>query len=304
MFRLAFKNQFAQIGHALRIKNTIKVIAFMLDHAGMETPGDTLDYLAVESQTLIPDVGVTLDPTAKAGNGQASFPAAFPVWGQDFNLRVHQHGQGRRVVEHLGLAEAWIRTACRRLKNDEAYLLMHLWSSQSCSIGIDHGFNHVLNQAAKLGIGQVGDRFGHKTEHGMAHSRDFSDRHRADMSRAAAPGKGGQRRIRLVTTRPLEGWLLVEPPLYLLFEFDPEVSLQIVVRDNNVDQALKALKKKMQREGLFREMKLRNHYEKPSEKRAREKAEAVRRARKLHRKKLQREGLLPKTPKVVRPGRP
>ena len=68
--------------------------------------------------------------------------------------------------------------------------------------------------------------------------------------------------------------------------------MQIVVRDNNVDQALKALKKKMQREGLFREMKLRNHFEKPSEKRAREKAEAVRRARKLARKKLQREGLL------------
>ncbi|NWH08803.1 MAG: 30S ribosomal protein S21 [Alphaproteobacteria bacterium] len=69
--------------------------------------------------------------------------------------------------------------------------------------------------------------------------------------------------------------------------------MQIIVRDNNVDQALKALKKKMQREGLFREMKLRNHYEKPSEKRAREKAEAVRRARKLQRKRLQREGLLP-----------
>lgn len=70
--------------------------------------------------------------------------------------------------------------------------------------------------------------------------------------------------------------------------------MQIVVRDNNIDQALKALKKKLQREGLFREMKLRDHFEKPSERRAREKAEAVRRARKLQRKKLQREGLLPK----------
>jgi len=68
--------------------------------------------------------------------------------------------------------------------------------------------------------------------------------------------------------------------------------LQVLVRDNNVDQALKALKKKMQREGLFREMKLRNYYEKPSERRAREKAEAVRRARKLARKRAQREGLL------------
>jgi small subunit ribosomal protein S21 len=60
------------------------------------------------------------------------------------------------------------------------------------------------------------------------------------------------------------------------------------VRDNNVDQALKALKKKMQREGSFREMKRHVHYEKPSEKRARQKAEAVRRARKLARKRAQR----------------
>lgn len=48
----------------------------------------------------------------------------------------------------------------------------------------------------------------------------------------------------------------------------------------------------MQREGIFREMKMRGHYEKPSEKRAREKAEAVRRARKLARKRAQREGLV------------
>lgn len=75
---------------------------------------------------------------------------------------------------------------------------------------------------------------------------------------------------------------------------EDKVLVQIFVRDNNVDQALKALKKKMQREGTFREMKRRNHYEKPSEKRAREQAEAVRRARKLARKRAQREGLLPR----------
>ncbi len=65
--------------------------------------------------------------------------------------------------------------------------------------------------------------------------------------------------------------------------------LQVHVRDNNVDQALRALKKKMQRAGIFREMTLLNYYEKPSVKRAREKAEAVRRARKLARKRAQRE---------------
>jgi len=84
---------------------------------------------------------------------------------------------------------------------------------------------------------------------------------------------------------------------------EEERRVQVLVRDNNVDQALKVLKKKMQREGVFREMKLRGHYEKPSERRVREKAEAIRRARKLARKKLQREGLLPMKPRVV-PGIP
>ena len=66
--------------------------------------------------------------------------------------------------------------------------------------------------------------------------------------------------------------------------------MQIIVRDNNVDQALRALKKKLQREGVYREMKLRRNYEKPSERRARERAEAIRRTRKLMRKRMEREG--------------
>jgi small subunit ribosomal protein S21 len=80
---------------------------------------------------------------------------------------------------------------------------------------------------------------------------------------------------------------------------EEELCVQVLVRDNNVDQALRVLKKKMQREGVFREMKLRAHYEKPSERRVREKAEAIRRARKLARKKMQREGLLPMKPRVI-----
>ena len=89
--------------------------------------------------------------------------------------------------------------------------------------------------------------------------------------------------------------------------------MQVFVRDNNVDQALKVLKKKMQREGILRELRLRGAYEKPSERRVREKAEAIRRVRKLARKKLQREGLLPMPklkpklpprPDIFRSGRP
>jgi small subunit ribosomal protein S21 len=69
--------------------------------------------------------------------------------------------------------------------------------------------------------------------------------------------------------------------------------LQVLVRDNNIDQALRVLKKKLQREGVIREMKQRRFYEKPSEKAVREKAESVRRRRKLARKQAVREGLLP-----------
>ena len=58
------------------------------------------------------------------------------------------------------------------------------------------------------------------------------------------------------------------------------MTLFVNVRDNNVEQAIRTLKKKMQREGLYKEMKLRKHYEKPCLKRARVKEENIRRARK------------------------
>ncbi|MEC8665878.1 MAG: 30S ribosomal protein S21 [Pseudomonadota bacterium] len=65
--------------------------------------------------------------------------------------------------------------------------------------------------------------------------------------------------------------------------------VSVTVRDNNVEQALKVLKKKMQREGIFREMKLRRDFEKPSQKKKREKAEAQRRWRKMDRKRRSQE---------------
>jgi small subunit ribosomal protein S21 len=99
----------------------------------------------------------------------------------------------------------------------------------------------------------------------------------------------------LLEARDSEGLVASRIPTFfgISERHQKERRVQVLVRDNNVDQALKALKKKMQREGIFREMKLRGHYEKPSEKKAREKAEAVRRARKLARKRAQREGLIP-----------
>lgn len=80
--------------------------------------------------------------------------------------------------------------------------------------------------------------------------------------------------------------------------------MQVLVRDNNVDQALRVLKKRLQREGVFREMKLRKYYEKPSEKRVREAAESVRRTRKAARKAAIREGLIAAPKRVERTPRP
>jgi len=82
--------------------------------------------------------------------------------------------------------------------------------------------------------------------------------------------------------------------------FEKELTLKVLVRHNNVDQALRVLKKKLQRDGLFREIKRRKAYEKPSERKSREKTEAIRRGRKAARKLAQREGLLP-SPRIKRP---
>lgn len=77
----------------------------------------------------------------------------------------------------------------------------------------------------------------------------------------------------------------------LTFNLGKEGSpIKILVHDNNVEQALRVMKKKLQREGSFREMKLRRYYEKPSEKRVREKTECIRRARKMARKRFFAEG--------------
>ena len=80
-------------------------------------------------------------------------------------------------------------------------------------------------------------------------------------------------------------------PLVIWQTFKEEMkSVQVVVRENDVERAMRVLKKMMQRDGFFRKMKLMRHYEKPSDRRVREKAESLRRLRKLVRKRIEREG--------------
>jgi small subunit ribosomal protein S21 len=66
--------------------------------------------------------------------------------------------------------------------------------------------------------------------------------------------------------------------------------VEVTVIDNNVEHALRVLKKKMQREGIYKDMKIHRHFEKPSEKRARKRIDSLRRARKLSRKRHDRVG--------------
>jgi small subunit ribosomal protein S21 len=66
--------------------------------------------------------------------------------------------------------------------------------------------------------------------------------------------------------------------------------MQVYVRDNDIEAAIRALKTKMRRDGTFREMKRIRAYEKPSERRLREKTAAIRRHRKALRRRLEREG--------------
>ena len=78
--------------------------------------------------------------------------------------------------------------------------------------------------------------------------------------------------------------ILIKLIIYLNNKEKEKKIVQIFIRDNNLEIALKILKKKMQQEGLFKEMKLRRHYEKPSVKKKRVSSEVMRRKRKFQRK--------------------
>ena len=65
--------------------------------------------------------------------------------------------------------------------------------------------------------------------------------------------------------------------------YNQEEVIKIEVKDNNVDQALRILKRKLQREGFFKILKINSNYEKPSERKKREKSENIKRAKKIQR---------------------
>ena len=71
--------------------------------------------------------------------------------------------------------------------------------------------------------------------------------------------------------------MLVNASLY------QDVFIKIEVKDNNVEQSLRILKRKLQREGFFKILKIKSNYEKPSERKKRERSENIKRAKKIQR---------------------
>jgi small subunit ribosomal protein S21 len=183
---------------------------------------------------------------------------------------------------------------------------MDLGGGKTDSALVAHGVQHIGHEPADFRGSGVCDRVRQAAQDRMAHAGDFENGHKGQYGAGSAPRKGRVRRNalgpprftkpracarsaacsgRVSPERTPDSTLFSNP--FVQEEWD---HLQVIVRDNNVDQALRALKKKMQREGIFREMKMRRNYEKPSEKRARERAESVRRHRKMLRKRMEREG--------------
>ena len=63
------------------------------------------------------------------------------------------------------------------------------------------------------------------------------------------------------------------------------MAISVQVRGNNVEKALRILKKKLQKDGLMKELRMRQHFEKPSLKRQRKHKENIRRCKKEQRLK-------------------
>ena len=263
--QLLEKDEQPVVGHPLRIKDAVEMVAFVLDDPGVEALDLALDHFAVEPRSAIADPQMARHDPAQPGNREAALPAERPLAPDRLDHRVDQHRQILRdIAGHV--AEALLR----HLKDDDPVGLMDLRRGDAGAAGILHRLDHVLDEPAHPGRGRVVDRAGDAAQYRVPHAGDLEQSHGCNMCRqrsgvkrptgwrfTAAFKSAKYCRIRAAAARRTGCALRRKAPV------------QVLVRDNNVDQALRALKKKMQREGVFREMKLRRNYEKPSERRAR-----------------------------------
>ena len=177
MLDLALENQFRQIGHPLRIEDAVQMIALVLHDPGMKALGDALDGSPFQTQAAISDMRRAFDPASQARDRKTSLPAALKRRLHDLDDGIDKNGQRRGVIESLAVAKPWIRTRGWGLEDDDAQAFMHLRRGKPRPVGVDHGFDHVLDQAADLGPARIDNLDGAFGKHRMAHARNFSNCH-------------------------------------------------------------------------------------------------------------------------------
>jgi len=183
MTRFAFEDQFSEIVHAAGVQDAVKMIAFMLDDAGMESLCHARDFAAVHIETAIANVKRPFDETAQAGYRQASFPATLDLAAHDLDLGIDQHRQWRGAIE--ALRQFGVAAPLGRLKNDDAQRDMDLRRSETSAVRVDHRLDHVGDQTPYLRRGGIGDWVSHLRQHGMAHAGYFQNCHVFDSITSA-----------------------------------------------------------------------------------------------------------------------
>jgi small subunit ribosomal protein S21 len=285
MGQLAGEGEMAQVGHPHRVENAVEMIHLVLQDAGEQAVSLAGDRAAATVERREADPAMPWHEAAQIGDRQASLEPGLDLVAERRELGVDQH---------VDLGATTLGTVGQLHGSDDAPAGMNLGRGETDAVGIRHGLQHVVDQGLNIRRPDLLDRGGPRKEDGVAEAGDLAQRHDGVITP-----------IRRFDQPCGPGWRSVTAVLYLkqalrrghgsrrpvVISLGVGTIVEVQVRDNNVDQALRALKKKMQREGLYREMRMRRHYEKPSERRAREKAEAVRRYRKLLRKRAERDEL-------------
>ena len=272
------------------------MVALMLHDAGVEAVRLARDRLAREAERAVAHPARPRHGAAQAGERQAPLPVDGGLVAEGLDLRVDEDRHRRRLA------------LLRRLHPHRSGGTSKITTrSGTCTCGAARPAPLMsasvwrMSATRRRTSGCVGssDRLGAAGEHGMSHAGDLEYGHGRHYASAPRGGQnegkarngsaGGRGSFAAVVLHSRARACYKPAPAGGRGTGEGHRRLQVLVRDNNVDQALRALKKKMQREGIFREMKMRRAYEKPSERRAREKAEAIRRTRKLARKRAQRD---------------
>jgi hypothetical protein len=155
--------------HAIDEEHAVQMIVFVLNDSRREIACAKLDSLGMTIQRPNGDLFRPRHQTANAGNAEASFPI-FDCIGAD--------GNDLRVDEHHGVADVVVLGAADGNKQSDIHV--HLGRGEACAAVLAHRRDHVVDQLLKrrgLDLAAI-ERSRFLAKHGVAHSRDFQDRHR------------------------------------------------------------------------------------------------------------------------------